>query len=147
MRTESARATRDVLNGLIVACHDDIRAQDATARAVGGWRQHRLEDATRRREAYVEELGHLVRELGGTPSRSGSSLELVREWLQNARHRMIGVHLGDKYTQCARVEGKTVALYERALDRALPDAIRDVIERQYAVVASDCQELRRRSIL
>lgn len=147
MNTPSARAMRELLNALIVACHDDIRVHDATARLVTGERQHRLQDATRRREVFVEELGHLVRELGGTPSLVGSPLEFVREWLQRARGRLIGDHVGDRYSLCASVEGKTVALYERALRRDLPDSVRLVVERQHAAVSSDRDELRRRSIL
>jgi uncharacterized protein (TIGR02284 family) len=149
MNTPSAstRATSALLNGLIVACHDDIRAHDATARLVTGERQRRLEDATHIREAFVEELGRLVRELGGTPSQAGSPLELVREWLQSARARLVGDHVGDRYSLCARVEAKTVALYERVLVRDLPDSVRLVVERQHAAVSSDRDELRRRSIL
>jgi uncharacterized protein (TIGR02284 family) len=147
MNSPSTRGTRALLNGLIVACHDDIRVHDATARLVRGERMHWLEDASRRREVFVEELAHLVRELGGTPRVAGSPLELIREWLQSARARFIGDHVGDRYSLCARVEGKTVALYESALRSELPDSVRRVVERQHAAVASDQDELRRRSII
>jgi hypothetical protein len=124
MNTPSARATRDLLNALIVACHDDIRVHDATARLVTGERQHRLQDATRRREVFVEELGHLVRELGGTPSLVGSPLELVREWVQRAR--------GSTSARCAG---------------SCPTPSGWSSNAKHAAVSSDRDELRRRSVL
>lgn len=147
MTIASTRETRDLLNGLIVACHDDIRVHDATARQVTGVRHDRLEDSSRRREAFVAELGQLVRELGGTPPREGSRVERVREWLHSARERVSGPHARDRYTQCARVEASTLARYEAALREELPEPIRVVVERQRASVSSDREELRRRSML
>lgn len=147
MKTRSARATGDLLNGLVIACHDDIRAQSATARLVAGERKDRLDDSVRQRAGFVAELGGFIRELGATPRAGGSVSELLRQTLQGARSLLVGDHSGDRYAICARVEGLTEALYGRALQGDLPDSVRLVVERQHAAIAADREELRRRSIL
>lgn len=145
--TTSARATGNVLNGLVIACYDDIRAQSATARIVAGERKHRLDDSVRQRAVFVAELEVFIRELGRTPRAGGSVSELLRESLQSARSLLIGDHVGDRYAICARVEALTEALYGHALEGDLPDSVRLAVERQHAVIAADRDELRRRSIL
>lgn len=145
--TTSARATGSILNGLVVACYDDIRAQSATARIVAGERKHRLDDSVRQRAVFVAELDVFIQELGGTARAGGSVAELLRESLQSARSLLIGDHAGDRYAICARVEGLTEALYGHALEKELPDAVRRTVERQHAAIAADRDELRRRSIL
>ena len=147
MNTISERATSGMLNGLIVACNDDIRAHNAAARAVTGERKHRLEDSARTRATFVHELGQLVRDLGAEPTTGGSLTEAVFGSLATLRSLLIGHHAGDGYSVCARVEGNTEALYDRALHARLPDSVRVVLERQHAEIASDREELRRRRIL
>lgn len=144
----AARGTNSVLNGLIIACNDDARAQEAAAAALTtiGSRKHRLEDAAKSRETFVHELSQLIRDLGGSPTSGGSSVEGAFAFLSAARFMVVGSHAGDRYSTCARVEDKAHVLYEHALKRELPDSVRSVLERQQTEIASDLEEWRRRRI-
>jgi len=145
--TTSVRATNGILNGLIVACGDDVRVQGAAARAAGGESRLKLEDATRVRGEFINELSQLVRDGGGTATDGGSTFEAAAVMFASMRSLVIGNHPGDRYSACARVEGKTLALYERALEGRLPDKVRSVLERQVEQIASDHEEWRRRRIV
>jgi uncharacterized protein (TIGR02284 family) len=146
--TAATRATTGTLNGLIVACNDDIRAHNAAAGATRGERQHTLEDSAQARAVFVRELGQLVRDLGSEPTAGGSMLEGVLGLIASARTMLTGEdHAGDRYTTCGRVEGKTEALYDRALNGSLPDNVRLVVERQRGEISADRDAFRRSWIL
>lgn len=141
MNTKTDRATCNVLNRLIVACHDDIRAQRATANMVSGDREAALVASVTKRTAFAGELAALVRSLGGTASDGGSLFEGARMLLGRARFLMIGNHPGDSYSAAARVERKTADLYERALKSSLPESARPVVERQRTDIEEQYTEL------
>lgn len=69
----------EILNGLIVACNDVARAQASAATIVAGAdRRGELDIGAGRSLEFAGELGGLVRALGASPARGGSSYELVR---------------------------------------------------------------------
>lgn len=134
-----------VLNRLIVACADDIHAQTTAASVVSGnGRRDRLNDSARRRETFVDELSELVRAGGGRPARDGTFGESLRGTFRQLRALVVGHNTGDAYAWCEHVEASTVESYERALAGRLPDGAREVVLRQYAEIAADGDEFRRR---
>jgi uncharacterized protein (TIGR02284 family) len=139
------KATHTVLNGLIGACRDDLHAQSTAARVVSGAdRRGRLEDSSRRRETFVNELSALIRAEGKTPRDEGSVGETLRGAFRTARSFVIGDNTGDAYAWCELVEGKTQERYERALAGILPTDAREAIGRHYREIVDDRTELRLR---
>lgn len=144
--TGLSHANAERLNGLIVACNDDARAQTAAARIVGGARGARLDETTARRVSFARELTDLLRSFGRRADEGGSTFEAVRAAVHSVNALVIGENPGDAYSSCARIAARTDRLYQRAALGSLPLRVEEVVTRHQAEVANDCAELRRLSM-
>lgn len=142
--TSSDHATCGRINGLIVACTDDVLAQTAAGRVmVSAQGRKNLSAMSGRRDAFITALTAEVVRLKGTPARGGSLSVGVRASLHRLRATMFGANPGDEYGVCARVEARTERAYAKALLTTLPDPVRRLLEAQHAEIDGDREELRR----
>lgn len=151
MKSDTARPTSkrqaEILNGLIVACNDIARAQATAATIVAGAdRRGELDIGAGRSRDFAAELGGLVRALGVSPARSGSTFELIRSAIHRINALVIGENTSDAYVLCERIEAKAERLYERASHSALPPETKTIILRQLAQVTALRINLRRLSM-
>ena len=139
----SPRAVCGAMNRLILACRNDAHAQDAAAEIVSDVEQRDLLTGyANRRGVFVRELSKIVHALGGRARASGSTTANMAALLRRFRSVVIGVHEGDAYGVCARLEAKAERRYDDALLVHLPDAARTIVERQRKEIAHDAAELR-----
>jgi len=141
-QTTASRQACERLNGLIIACFNDLNAQRSAARIVkGNYQQSRLTDSATRRADYIEELSTLVSHLGGDPETSGSTIEGMRSSMTWLRSLLVGTHYGDAYCTATRLENQAEQCYELAsTDSSLSDDARDVVRRQHTQISSDRAE-------
>lgn len=134
------------LNSLIVACNDDVRAQTAAARIVGGARRARLDESTARRRSFARELTELLRSFGRRADEGGSTFEAIRAAIHSVNALVIGENAGDAYSSCERIAAHTERLYERTALGSLPLKVEEIVTRQHLEVSADRAELRRLSM-
>ena len=135
--------TIDVLNKLIETCNDGERgfrdvaehAQSDDLRALFTNRANEIRQA-------CAELRAQVVQLGGEPENGGSaSGALHRGWV-SLRGSVAGYSDKTMLEECERGEDVALERYRDALDEALPDHIRMLIERQYEGVKRNHAQVR-----
>lgn len=141
-----SHANFERLNGLIVACNDDVRAQTAAALVVGGARRANLQKTTSRRKAFARELTDLVRSFGRRAEEGGSTFEGVRAAIHAVNALVIGENAGDAYGSCERIASRTERLYERMSLTSMPLKVEEMVTRHLVEVSADRAELRRLSM-
>ena len=137
-----------LLNGLLETCRDGEFGFGACARHVGS---AELREGFAMRAADCQraalELGTYIAEYGGTPDSGGSAAgALHRGWVE-VISALPGGNDHAMLQECQRGEDAAFGRYRDALDQALPEALRVVIERQFAGVQRNreqIQELRER---
>jgi hypothetical protein len=140
----SQRAVWRGLNRLIVAGWDECLVFDEAIRLVAQPGQGSLRQKVERRRVFRRDLSAAVATLGGVSARGGSPGARCRAWLRGGLRLLTGPHEGDAYSVCFRAAENAAAEYSRVLGLGLPADVRFGVERQYAEVTLDCQELRRR---
>ncbi|MET0382380.1 MAG: PA2169 family four-helix-bundle protein [Burkholderiaceae bacterium] len=135
--------TIDVLNTLIETCNDGERGFRNVSEHVHSADLKSLFDtrANECRQACAELRAQVMR-LGGEPETGGSaSGALQRGW--SALVSTLSGHSDKSLLEaCEKGEDSALARYRDALDEALPDDIRMVIERQYEGVKRNHAQVR-----
>jgi uncharacterized protein (TIGR02284 family) len=128
----------------MVACRDEVIPLDSAALSLeGSERKRRLRRQSQRRTVFLRDLGTAVIALGGVPANQASTRARLLSELRSVRAVLAGYHLGDAYAACARATEKTEEAYWTALQSELPADVRFGLERQYAEIEVDRDELRR----
>ena len=123
------------LNGLIETCRD---GQEGFKEAAEGVERSDLKsifyEYSQQRASYVGDLQSLVQTLGGDPENTGSVAgTLHRGWI-NIKSAVTGQDDGAILNEAERGEDSAKNAYKDALALALPDYIRQTVEKQYAGV-------------
>jgi uncharacterized protein (TIGR02284 family) len=132
-----------VLNDLIETCHDGEKGFRTCAESV---RTPQLKSLFQRRAGEcgtaTQQLELMVIRLGGRPERGTSvGADLHRRWM-NLRTWVGGNNDDAVLHECERGEDVAQQHYEDALKQALPMDIREVVERQYAGVIRNQDQIR-----
>ena len=123
-----------VLNDLIETCKDgeqgfkacaaDLEESDVHIKALF---LERAQGCT----AAAAELQELVRVYGGVPAKSSTATgALHRHWL-DIKSAVLGKNSEAVLNECERGEDVAVRSYRKALEKELPEDVRNVVERQY----------------
>jgi hypothetical protein len=131
------------LNRLVVTGWDECLAFEEATRLVQEPGQKSLRRKIERRGVFRVDLGAAIVSLGGVAASGCSPRARWLSWLRGAHRLLGGPHEGDAYAACFAAAERAEAAYSRALALILPEDVRFGVERQYAEVALDCQELRR----
>ncbi|HSI88308.1 MAG TPA: PA2169 family four-helix-bundle protein [Pyrinomonadaceae bacterium] len=123
------------LNGLIETCRD---GQEGFKEAAEGVERSDLKsifyEYSQQRASFVGDLQSLVQTLGGDPENTGSFAgTLHRGWI-NIKSAVTGQDDAAILNEAERGEDSAKNAYKDALALALPDYIRQTVEKQYAGV-------------
>jgi uncharacterized protein (TIGR02284 family) len=121
-----------VLNDLIEVCRDGQQgyqeaAENATSRDLKSF----FNDASLERARFVGDTQQLVRSLGGDPEKTGSTGgSLHRTWIK-IKGTLTGKDDHSILSEVERGEDSAVNAYEDALQQAIPQNCRTLLETQY----------------
>ncbi len=134
MATETKQII-STLNKLIETCKDGQQGFREAAENVKNPQFKSLFDSySRQRAQFVADLQAEVRRLGGDADNAGSAGgALHRGWI-NIKGKLTGEDEGAIVAECERGEDVAVENYEEALEEALTDDVRSIVERQYMQV-------------
>jgi hypothetical protein len=142
MSQVSPRATRAVLNRLLLACRSEERALGRAASGFLGERRARLRLQEARRLTFQDDLCAGIIALGGRPKTGRSFSARLLAAVGGIRERISGARTENAYAACARATERTERAYAKALRVALPTDVHFGVERQHAEVDFDRKELR-----
>ncbi len=123
------------LNNLIETCKD---GQEGFKQAAEGVQDSQLKTAFyefgQQRATFAGELQTLVRELGGNPETTSSTVgALHRGWI-NIKSVITGQDDGAILNECERGEDVAKNAYQEALEINLPANVAQVVQNQYSAV-------------
>lgn len=131
-RIEDNDAVISTLNGLIETCKDgQLGFQEASEGVTSSDLKSFFSECSIQRSQFAGELQSLVRTLGGDPEDSGSVAgSLHRGWI-NIKSAVTGKDEGSILNEAERGEDSAKKAYQDALNKFLPDYVRDVVQRQF----------------
>ncbi len=124
--------TRSILNDLIQTCKDGQQGfqeaanhvKDANVRAM-------FLEYSQQRSRFAGELQQEVMGLGGDPEKTGTTLgALHRGWI-DFKTKVTGQSDAAAINEAESGEDAAMSAYQKALEKTLPNNIRDLIEGQY----------------
>jgi hypothetical protein len=139
MRTVEGMDTSTILRKLIRACVDDECTLRHESSFVDPARAHAIAELVREREQFIEELERFG--LQGTRRPTGSWTELLSEAGRNVWVVAAGRNNTDAIATCEHSRARTERRYEDAMQEALPDPIRDVLEAHFTRLHQEADEL------
>jgi uncharacterized protein (TIGR02284 family) len=127
-----------VLNHLIETCRDGAKGFIAAADLVGDAKVKTLfTDIAAERARFAEDLLPFAQRLGGATAAAGSaSASMHRRWM-DIRSTISGHDDRAILAEVLRGDNVSVLAFKTALEGALPMSVRDVVERQYAVLCKE----------
>ena len=128
----------ETLNNLLETCKDGEKGFNTCAEHL---KQEELRVICRDRakscEQAANELKGLIQAQGGEPQeRSSAAGALHRGWV-DLRSKITDQNDSAVLKECERGEDVAVEAYQEALDKDLPDSVRNVIEKQYQGVKAN----------
>jgi len=127
-----------VLNHLIETCRDGAKGFMAAAELVGDAKVKTLfTDIATERARFAEDLLPYAQRLGGaTAPRGSAGASMHRRWM-DIRSTLSGHDDRAILAEVLRGDNVSVLAFKTAIEGALPMTVRDVIERQYAVLCKE----------
>ena len=135
--TQTTTATNDdvisTLNGLIETCKD---GQDGFKQAAEGVKDSSLKtvfyEFGQQRAQYLGELQSLVRELGGDPEKSGTTVGAIHRGWINLKSAITGQDDTAILNEAERGEDSAKNAYKEALETSVPANVQSVLQTQYS---------------
>ncbi len=131
----------ECLNDLIHTCRDGDHGFQTAADRVDDQRlKTMLKDRSVQRAQFASELESEVRQLGGTPSESGSvSGAFHRGWMN-----LKSILTGDDaiLAECVRGEEAAIENYQRVLKNNLPTNVLPVVKHQFTEIKRSIERIR-----
>jgi uncharacterized protein (TIGR02284 family) len=134
--------TFEILNELIGTCRDAEKGfADAANHIENPAIRSFLEEQSRTRARFAQQLQQQVRELGGFPEEQGSTGGAVRRAWMDLKSALGG---GDKAILSSSEAGEdsAVAQYRWALEKLLPESVRSVVALQYESIERTHERIR-----
>ena len=127
--------TRSILNDLIQTCKDGQQGfQEAANHVKDSAVRAMFLEYSQQRSRFAGELQQEVMALGGDPEKSGSTMgALHRGWI-DFKSKVTGQSDAAAIHEAESGEDAAVNAYQKALEKPLPNDIRDLIEGQYQSV-------------
>ena len=142
MQSDSVNPVRMALKRLIAAGDNEVVALDAAARLLRNTsRAFVFERQSGRRGVFRADLSSALVRLGGKAGRSRTAVARLGALVRRLLAVFSAPREGDAFARCARAANTTARAYRKALDLTLPGDIRFGLDRQYAEIQSDSQEL------
>ena len=120
-----------ILNQLIRTCRDGEEGFRAAAEAV---KNNHLKsvflDYSDQRAKFASELQLRIAKLGGHPSTTGSFAAVAHRGWMSLKTTLTGHDESAVIAECGRGEDAALQAYERALSKAVPAELRELIQRQ-----------------
>ena len=132
----------DVLNDLIETCRDGQKGfEDAASHFENPAIRAFLEEQSRIRGRFAEQIQQEVRQLGGDPVSDGSATGAVRRAWMDLKSAVGG---GDKaiLSSCEAGEDSAVTQYRSALQKMLPEPARSLVSQQYESIERTHERIR-----
>jgi uncharacterized protein (TIGR02284 family) len=131
----------ECLNDLIQTCRDgESGFQTAAGRANDPALRKFFADRSVQRAQFASELESEVRQLGGTPAKTGSvSAGFRRAWI-----KLKSVVTGDGavVAECKRSEESAIEDYQRVLRNNLPPSVLPVVKHQFTEIKRSLDRMR-----
>jgi uncharacterized protein (TIGR02284 family) len=125
----------DCLNELIQVCRDGESGFQAAADRVKDPELKELfEQRSIQRAQFAHELASEVRNLGGTPLKSGSAPAALHRGWMNVKSMVREVTDDALIAECARGEDAAVETYQRVLKQNLPPNVLPVAKHQFTEI-------------
>ena len=134
--------TVDILNELIETCRDGEKGfADAAGHVENPAIRSFLEEQSRIRSRFADQLQQEVRAMGGSPEESGSTGGAVRRAWMDLKSAVGG---GDRaiLSSCEAGEDSSVAQYRWSLEKLLPENTRSVVALQYESIERTHERIR-----
>ena len=134
--------TVDILNELIETCRDGEKGfADAAGHVENPAIRSFLEEQSRIRARFADQLQQEVRAMGGSPEEFGSTGGAVRRAWMDLKSAVGG---GDKaiLSSCEAGEDSAVAQYRWSLEKLLPENTRSVVALQYESIERTHERIR-----
>ena len=134
--------TVDILNELIETCRDGEKGfADAVGHVESPAIRSFLEEQSRIRSRFADQLQQEVRAMGGSPEEAGSTGGAVRRAWMDLKSAVGG---GDRaiLSSCEAGEDSAVAQYRWALEKLLPENTRSVVALQYESIERTHERIR-----
>jgi len=90
----------------------------------------------------AQELNQLVRQHGGTAEEGGSAMGAMHRGWVSIKSKLTSYDDKAVLEECERGEDNAKARYKKALDKNLPPAVRQVVERQYQGVQRNHDQIK-----
>lgn len=120
------------LNGLIEICRDGQNGFREAAESVESSDiKTFFHQNSQQRAQFVGELQSLVRELGGDPENSGSTLGAIHRGWIDLKAAIAGNDEKAVLNECERGEDAAKKAYKEALEMNLPSNVRQTVQSQY----------------
>lgn len=141
--TDSARVI-GVLNDLVETSKDGEYGFEQTAQHVKtpGLRET-LAARSRECRRGADELQQCIRQLGGSPDTSGTVAGAMHRGWVSVRAALSTMDDLAMLEECERGEDTAIRRYRDALQEALPDEVRAIVQRQYEGVKRNHDEVKR----
>ena len=132
----------DILNDLIETCRDGQKGfEDAASHVENPAIRAFLEEQSRIRGRFAEQVQQEVRQLGSEPVADGSATGAVRRAWMDLKSAVGG---GDKaiLSSCEAGEDSAVAQYRSALQKMLPEPVGSLVSQQYESIERTHERIR-----
>jgi len=133
----------DCLNDLIETCRDGENGFQAAADHVKDTELKKLfTQCSEQRASFASELQSEVRQLGGTPSKTGTvSAAFHRGWM-NIKSIVTGGSDDAIVAECERGEDAAIENYQRVLKQNLPPNVLPVVKHQFTEIKRSHERIR-----
>ena len=133
---------RAILNHLVETCKDGERGFRHAAGLVTHWAmQSEFTHAADQRAQFATDLLAHAQRLGGASTADGTvTASLHRHWM-DVRSRLSGHDDRAILTEARRGDSVTVLAFKSAVEGALPETVRDLVEQEYTDVCRSHERL------
>jgi uncharacterized protein (TIGR02284 family) len=139
----SVDAVRSTLNRLIRTCIDGQKGFQSAAENVSDLNLKRLfESYAQQRTEFAAELRRELGRVGEEPTDTGHASAALHRGIMDVKSAVSGGDEGTIISECERGEDLAAEEYESALQTALPEDLRNLVERQFSGIKEAHDQVR-----